>query len=112
MSVRIEYSPLVLFEAAASATPFITVPVGNAEEIVRWTGGGVICPAEKDSLGYTTVDPDVLARRMEDLTEDETLRRKLGANGRRAWQARYNWDMIARDYERVLSGCASHAPAA
>ena len=45
---RIEYSPLVLFEAAAAGTPFLTVPVGNADEIVRWTGGGVLCEATKD----------------------------------------------------------------
>lgn len=36
----VEYSPLVLFEAAAAGTPFLTTPVGNAAEIVRWTGGG------------------------------------------------------------------------
>ena len=52
---NIEYSPLVLFEAAAAGTPFITVPVGNSPEIVQWTRGGVICPAPVDKAGFTRV---------------------------------------------------------
>ncbi len=66
---RIEYSPLVLFEAAAAGTPFLTVPVGNADEIVRWTGGGILCEAAKDDRGYTRVDPGTLAREMAMLHE-------------------------------------------
>src|ERR1700733_1701220 len=56
LASRVEYSPLVLFEAAAARTPFLTVPVGNADEIVRWTGGGILCEASKDDRGYTRVD--------------------------------------------------------
>src|SRR5207302_2380480 len=61
---NIEYSPLVLFESAAAGTPFLSAPVGNAEEIARWTGGGLICPAKIDARGYTRVDPRVLAVEM------------------------------------------------
>ena len=50
---KVEYSPLVLFESAAAGTPFLTVPAGNAREIVRWTGGGWLCPADLDDRGYT-----------------------------------------------------------
>jgi len=53
----VEYSPLVLFEAVAAGTPFLSVPVGNAEEIVRWTGGGVISPAGTDRRGYSRARP-------------------------------------------------------
>src|SRR5579871_6412448 len=49
---KVEYSPLVLFESAAAGTPFLTVPAGNAAEIVQWTGGGWLCPAEADDRGY------------------------------------------------------------
>src|SRR5262249_9096212 len=62
---KVEYSPLVLFESAAAGTPFLTVPVGNANEIVRWTGGGWLCPAEVDDRGYVKVSPSVLARQIE-----------------------------------------------
>ena len=48
---RIEYSPLVLFEAAAAGTPFLSVPVGNAREIAEWTGGGRSVPLSRTPQG-------------------------------------------------------------
>jgi glycosyltransferase involved in cell wall biosynthesis len=101
---NVEYSPLVLFEAAAAGLPFLTVPVGNAEEIVRWTGGGEICPAPRDERGYTRVDPQVLAAGMRTLLEDPARRDALAAAGREAWRAHYNWAMIVGRYEEILQG--------
>jgi glycosyltransferase involved in cell wall biosynthesis len=101
---KVEYSPLVLFESAAAGTPFLTVPVGNAAEIVRWTGGGWLCPADVDDRGYTKVSPSVLAREMEKgIASPETLR-KLGVAGRQAWLDRFTWAKIAKSYERILRG--------
>src|SRR5258708_18193094 len=54
---KVEYSPLVLFEAAAAGTPFLTVPAGNAAEIVRWSRGGPVCPASDLDENYYTVCP-------------------------------------------------------
>jgi len=101
---KIEYSPLVLFESAAAGTPFLTVPVGNSTEIVRWTGGGWICPAEVDERGYTKVSPVVLAREMEKAVRSPEYLRQLGEMGRRAWQERFTWTKIAQSYERILRG--------
>lgn len=101
---NVEYSPLVLYEAAAAGLPFLTVPVGNADEIVAWTGGGQLCPAQKDARGYTRVDPHVLARHMRDLMDDPDRLRQLGAAGREAWRQTFNWHTISRHYESVLSG--------
>ncbi len=112
---NIEYSPLVLFEAAAAGTPFLTVPVGNAEEIVRWTGGGQICLAAKDELGFTRVDPEVLAFEIGRMLDDPVLLKQLGLAGRDAWQTTFNWGAIAERYEVILaptapsvSRCAPH----
>jgi len=99
-----DYSPLVLFESAAAGLPFLTVPVGNAEEIVRWTEGGVLCPADQDSRGYTRVDPMLLAKYMYKLINSPDLRRQLGEAGRIAWQREFNWGSIAKRYEAVLTG--------
>ena len=99
----VEYSPLVLYEAAAAGTPFLTVPVGNAEEIVRWTGGGAICPAARDEGGYTRADPEVLAREIQSLLDDAALRSQLGTAGRAAWRREFNWSAIAKRYEAVLA---------
>jgi glycosyltransferase involved in cell wall biosynthesis len=101
---RIEYSPLVLFEAAAAGTPFLTVPVGNSPEIVQWTGGGWLCPANKDDRGYTKVSPAVLAREMEKAIRSPEYLRQLSEAGRHAWQNRFTWAKIARSYERILQG--------
>lgn len=101
---NIEYSPLVLFESAAAGTPFLTVPVGNAEEIARWTGGGVICPAPRDERGYTRVEPMVLAREMASLMADPQRLRVLGETAHRRWSESFSWQHIARRYEAILRG--------
>lgn len=101
---NIEYSPLVLFESVAAGTPFLSVPVGNAEEIARWTGGGIICTAQKDERGYTRAEPKVLAREIAKAIEDPTKLTSLGQSGHAAWKKHYTWDAIATQYEAVLRG--------
>jgi len=101
---HIEYSPLVLFESAAAGTPFLSVPVGNAEEIARWTGGGLICPARIDARGYTRVDPRVLAVEMRRAMDNPQLLADMGAAARASWSRHFTWDTIARYYEAVLRG--------
>ncbi|WP_227871357.1 glycosyltransferase family 4 protein [Novimethylophilus kurashikiensis] len=104
---NIEYSPLVLFESTAAGLPFLSVPVGNAEEIAEWTGGGCICPALKDERGYTRVDPELLSKMILELMDHPEDLRKLGENGHAAWRERFNWLTIAKDYEEILSGVVS-----
>jgi glycosyltransferase involved in cell wall biosynthesis len=99
-----EYSPLVLFEAAAAGTPFLSVPVGNAEEIARMTGGGMICPAASDDRGYVRVDPTVLAREMERCMGDPDMLARVGARGKENWRRMFTWDAIAPRYESILAG--------
>lgn len=101
---RIEYSPLVLFEAAAAGTPFVTVPVGNADEIVHWTGGGMLCEAAKDSRGYTRVDPAVLARVMARCMKDSEKLSRLGETARERWRNYFTWTVVIGYYEDILAG--------
>jgi glycosyltransferase involved in cell wall biosynthesis len=101
---KVEYSPLVLFEAAAAGTPFLTVPVGNADEIVRWTGGGVLCEATKDAGGYTRVDPQALALEMSRCMKDRYMLNQLGATARERWRRHFTWQVVAGYYEAILSG--------
>ncbi|MGA2128925.1 MAG: glycosyltransferase family 4 protein [Xanthobacteraceae bacterium] len=103
----VEYSPLVLFEAVAAGTPFLSVPVGNAEEIARWTGGGVISPAETDAHGYTRADPRVLAQDMHRCMNDPDLLARLGRIGRESWRRQFTWAAIAPRYEAILRGSPS-----
>jgi glycosyltransferase involved in cell wall biosynthesis len=100
---NIEYSPLVLFEAAAAGLPFLTVPVGNAAEIASWTGGGVVCPAPVDDLGYTRVEPAVLADHISRLVADPAWLERLGRDGRRNWAERFTWAEVAGRYEALFA---------
>lgn len=102
---HVEYSPLVLFEAAAAGIPFLTTPAGNAEEIVRWTGGGIVCPAPVAGNGFLRPRPEDLARDMEALMADPQKRASLGHNGRKAFlEGGFSWAHIADAYERILLG--------
>jgi glycosyltransferase involved in cell wall biosynthesis len=101
---KIEYSPLVLFEAAAAGTPFLTVPVGNADEIVRWTGGGILCEAAKDDRGYTCVDPGTLADAMERCMKDRETLSRFGATAHERWRDCFAWRVVAGYYEDILAG--------
>lgn len=100
-SSQVECSPLVLFEAMAAQTPFLTVDVGNAEEIVSWSGGGVVLPGEKDNRGYTTVGATVLTNGIEALLADRTRLVQLGRAGHAAWRKRFTWERIVQQYEQV-----------
>ena len=102
---HVEYSPLVLFETVAAGTPFLSVPAGNAEEIARWTGGGVICEAACTPTGKVQPDPVRLARIMELLTSEPERLAQMGLAGRRAFmEDGFSWDSIVNIYESILCG--------
>lgn len=99
---NIEYSPLVLYEAAAAGLPFLSVPVGNAAEIAEWTGAGAVCPASQDAQGYTRVDPVVLAQHITELASDAGRLAALGEAGQRAWSQKFTWEKITDRYEEIF----------
>ena len=98
-----EYSPLVLFEAAAAGTPFLSTPAGNAAEIAQWTGGGVILPAETDAVGDVRASAATVAKALQRCLADPAALKAMGACGREAFLAGgFNWAQIAKTYERLL----------
>ncbi|MCG3772040.1 MAG: GDP-mannose-dependent alpha-(1-6)-phosphatidylinositol monomannoside mannosyltransferase [Nitrosomonadaceae bacterium] len=108
---NVEYSPLVLYESAASGTPFLSVNVGNAEEIARWTGAGVICPSTIDKRGYTRVNAGVLAQSMAELMQQRDRLSALGAAGRKNWSERFTWEVITTQYEHLFQRLLERDPA-
>ena len=64
---NVECSPLVLFEAAATRTPFLATDVGNVAEIARWTGGGEVLPTTFETSGLAHVDVAAGAARLRAL---------------------------------------------
>jgi len=98
---NIECSPLVLFEAMASKTPFATVACGNAEEIVNWSHGGILLPTIQRGNGMVDAKPETMAQAIEDLIMKPEERLRLTEAGYQAWQERFTWDKISREYERL-----------
>jgi len=104
---NIECSPLVLFEAMASKTPFATVGCGNAEEIVDWSHGGVLVSTNQRPDGMVDAEPEAMARAIEDLILNPDQRRHLAESGYRAWLKRFTWERIAAEYERLYKSILS-----
>ena len=101
---NIEASPLVLFEACAAKTPFLTTDVGNAREIVRWTGGGEILPTEFSRGGDSHAKITESAIVLKGLLEDQAMRSEYASRGYKAWNKRFRWDKIAEEYLAVYKG--------
>lgn len=104
---NIEYSPLVLYEAAASGTPFVSLACGNAAEIAAWTGGGVIAPTIQREHGYVDGDPAIFAKIIADLLVNEKQRWILAEAGFHSWRENFTWETITTKYEtlyKVLVG--------
>lgn len=99
----IECSPLVLFEATASATPFLVTDVGNAREIIRWTGGGRLLPGTRrqDREGSVVADIRAGAALLDEVWNDAEGRRRMGEMGQSAWQNNFTWEVIASRYEKL-----------
>jgi len=82
-----EASPLVIIEAKASRTPFVSTDCGNVRE---WKGG-VVCAPEKMAL---------YANRILD---DELVRKALAEEGWKEWKEKLTWESVVDRYEELYS---------
>ncbi len=91
---RVECAPLVILEAMAGGTPWVSYDVGNVSELA---GGIVVASAEEQRA---------TAARILDGAHPE-----LGAQGRDAWESDHRWEQIIPRYESVFAEVLD-APAA
>ncbi len=97
---NIECSPLVLFECLASQTPFLTTDVGNAEEIIAWSGGGRMLPTRTDGgLSYAEIAGS--ARLVEQAAADPLRQAAMAEAGHAVWRERFTWEKISEEYEQL-----------
>ena len=98
---HVEYSPLVLFEAAASGTPFISADVGNAREIAQWTGAGRVVTPATPVVGRKAVS-SAFADAVQMLINDPDSMQAMAAAGRATIAADYCWNSIVRRYWHAM----------
>ena len=104
-SSYVEYSPLVLFEAIAAGTPFVSVPVGNSREIAQWTNAGLISESTPNGKGLLKPNPLILARDIESIVRQPDRMLQFGGSGRKAFiEGGFSWADIVNRYELILSG--------
>jgi glycosyltransferase involved in cell wall biosynthesis len=84
---KTETLPLVLLDAMAAGTPFISTDVGCVSKLP----GGVAVKSEQE-----------MAIQLSDLLNNEERRNNLSNAGRIACQNTYNWDKIVSDYDSLL----------
>ncbi len=89
---------MYLLEAMAAGVPVVQPDHAAFPEVVRATGGGVVCPAG---------DPRALAQAIEDLLLDPARCRALGEAGQRAAHTAYSIasgaDAMLRLFQRLTS---------
>jgi len=98
---NIECSPIVLFEAAASKTAYLTSDVGNSKEITQWLKGGLVMPTVRNDKGVSYVKINESVKLLEKLYRDKKLRDSLAENGFREWKKNFTWKKISKEYNNM-----------
>ncbi len=85
---------LVVIEAMASGTPVIVSSAGSLPELV-----------ENNVNGYVFKDGDIndLSKKIIKVVNSKVLIKKLGMNGRKIVEQKYNWNSIAINTRKIYS---------
>jgi len=86
---EVEASPMVILEAQAASTPFVSLECGN----VRQYCGGVVCSKEE------------FPQRANELLDNQTLRLQLAEKGHAECMQNFTWDVIIDQYEQLYYRC-------
>jgi glycosyltransferase involved in cell wall biosynthesis len=90
----VECAPLVILEAMAAGTPWVSFDVGNVSELA----GGVVAASRTELLDAAG-----------EILDGE--RPELGPLGREAWEANHRWEEIVGRYESAFEGVLTASPA-
>ncbi len=95
LGAKHETQPLALLDAMAAGVPFISTDAG----CVREFPGGLI----RRTGAETTAA-------IEELLQNDALRKQLGAAGRKACEQKYDWDRVLEAYEQLFATLIPRKP--
>jgi glycosyltransferase involved in cell wall biosynthesis len=84
---RTECFPLVILDAMAARTPFVSTPVGCVADLP----GGLLAVTEQE-----------MAESITRLATTPAMRAQLGDEGRAACEQRYNWGAVSCQYAKLI----------
>lgn len=87
LPAKAETQPIVLMEAMASHTPWVSTDTGCVSELP----GGLVVRSETE-----------LVEKIRSLATDPDLRQKLAAEGWAACQQTYDWKQVVAAYDRLI----------
>ena len=90
--------PLTIWEAMAAGIPIISTDVGGIKEILE---------KEKCGLIYPKGDSDRAIRSIIELMDNNSYRMKLGENGKKAIETKYNRDQFISFFDALYSNLLS-----
>jgi len=90
--------PLTLLEAWAAKLPVIITNVGGISKI---------CKNKENALIVPPKNSEAIAEALKTLLENKTLREKIGKNGRKEVERKYNWESIAKQIDDIYQGVIS-----
>jgi glycosyltransferase involved in cell wall biosynthesis len=86
--------PTVLLEAMACGRPVIATGVSGALDVIKDGINGLLVPPH---------NPEQLANKVVQISNDQTLRAKLGAEALKTIREKYSWELVARNYQQLYS---------
>jgi len=89
--------PISVTEAMSAGLPVVASDVGAMNEIIDHRQNGILVPAE------SVAD---LAGALDELIEDEALRRRLGENARQKFEAKFTMASMAAAYDDLYASVA------
>lgn len=99
-----EVAPLVLLEAMASKTPWVSLPVGNSQEL----SGGIVIPAKEidadENFIYNSQIIDSFSKALSNILENKEYSERLILEGNKEAQSDFNFDTIVNRYFELIKG--------
>ena len=99
---KIEYSPLVIFEAMASENAIISHNVGNVKEILKKYKSGILVNSNLDINKNSIIDINDLEKNIQIFIDNPKLIKLYAKNGRSNFLKLFNWEILINKYHKIF----------